>query len=1158
MRATFRAPGPGSLPLTMASVSCAPRFAASHGDLRSASTCGSALASLLSRGWAPLPAARTAWAASHPRHAEADAAAEGAIAAWASHAPHEASSSPAAAAAALPLSWPLPARVGDAAACTPGWALRREGALVEHLSWAPNGGGAGGGGDPRQLDDDVTLAAALFLCGGGGDDTARRLRRAWLACTSAAASARAAAIASSPAPSHLHAAAAASAAARAAALGDASAASESASDACFDPVWACLRLAHRAAAASGGVADADGLDDAPGGWAWEEAALAASAAALRPDTASDGVDHMDDGGGGGDDTGVARATASAAGNAASDARLLTHARLAAAASLARAAVGSCLFVARLSREARAAAAGAASGARASLWELCLFRASSPDARARLAPPHGGVDALPPALAAAAEAERWALASAAETLHAALSDAPLHLPAGRAVLTACGTALRVASLSRALRSWAASLLSLLRSSPSHAPFPSEPVLVAWLHVRDAADALLSAASPPLSRPPAAGADGGADARLRVAEACAVCSARVDACWGLPPGGAFPSPAAWRACGHPPIPGTPAAAASEARLRSLADAGYGGRGGEGGGSASDASRLPAEPSLRAAVADAACFFAWAGHDHGAALGPAEAAALAAAAEARAASASAEAAASQAASAAAPSLGALLSAEAARCCDAAGASSRGVASSFPWRLAAAHPAAASALASSAAVASRRAALPVLAALCSAPDAASAGRVASGAAASALLRHGVPGAARPPLDLAPLLQLRWLADGAREDAAPSAAVAAADAAAASATSAAVHELWFRAHAASWRADAAASAFPAAFDGASDAPSEWWPCAAGPLPLFRPSLCARSAALAAAAVRCPVSGRAAATLILRLAARAHAAGPCGGAGVAAAHGGVALSGGSSGPAAPAAVADAAAIVALTRQLLSCVSHPRGRAAGSEYERAASLLRATLDDAALSPLSPLRPGSAAHESARASGWLRLGAARGAALCHELASDPAAADAVRLSHAGHDAAAAAAEGRLRRVAAELPWAGSGAVGVARAGAAAAEACARVARLAARAVPRPDAGPGWGEARAEVQRFTSGVGCVLLGQGTSHFSPPPPSFPRAFCFWCRRARCRKFGGALPRDTQPYLLLIRSAAPRARTHNSFPFFSPWRVTILSQMGNLQLITP
>jgi hypothetical protein len=131
-----------------------------------------------------------------------------------------------------------------------------------------------------------------------------------------------------------------------------------------------------------------------------------------------------------------------------------------------------------------------------------------------------------------------------------------------------------------------------------------------------------------------------------------------------------------------------------------------------------------------------------------------------------------------------------------------------------------------------------------------------------------------------------------------------------------------------------------------------------------------------------------------------------------------------------------------------------------------------------------QPGSPEDEASRGAAWSCLGCARLALLAAELVADPAARDAFKLSHIrSRRSQELEPEAQLRAAAAALPGARSFERGLHKCLKALVQADAVVEKLVVRAVQRPT-DSSWLPARAEIERFVNGLGCV---------SPPRLSTP-----------------------------------------------------------------
>jgi hypothetical protein len=744
-------------------------------------------------------------------------------------------------------------------------------------------------------------------------------------------------------------------------------------------------------------------------------------------------------------------------------------------ALAAATCDGLLARATLSAEAAAAHTSAAEGGCTHL-ALALARAASPAERIRRAPAHASLDALPPVLAAVEAVEQATVEASVSVLASAVATA-CSADLARAASTVAGTVQQLQSLSQ-LRDRS---LALLRSPAGATDFPAESLLLAWLRLRKPLSHLCSALL-------------AADAAAPAAAVAAVAAAAMDHCWGIDALG-VPKPVLWRFAGHPSLPSSPTTLSLESDLRSLCES----------------AALAHDPALRHALAQAVCFFSW---TH---VGAESSCPVLAAGEAQDVLALAQAKAA-AAAAVVTAAGPALASDApeqpdvdanAAACDAALEQSQGAALSYPWSLERWPAGAASAaeLRSIAVLSSLRASPAVLTMLTRAachdvPESTVAALVQA-SHASTLLMYGLDISGRSPLDFAPLQQAVWLAERAADDAGAASQLV-------RSLPAASHELWYRFHVALWtpRAQVRGGAEPA------------WAAAAGPVALVRPTLTACLGALAGHAGGACVAERPAALLQLRLAARSVRRGELLGAVPDAA------------ASQPLASCDRVAVQVLAVQLLRAYAattpvlehaaallaqhSAAGTAAAAAALDVACKTEASLATQVLQPLlhalaSPAAAaGSPADEASRGAAWAYLGAARLALLSAELVADPAARDAFKLHHlqARRDERLEP-DAALRAAAATLPGARPSARRRHRCCAEIASVDARVAKLASRVIPRPVPSV-WSAARAEIERFAGGLGCVtpLLLSALSAALPCSVS-----CFPTQR---RKHGRAFLRDT------------------------------------------
>lgn len=1019
--------------------------------LRESASAAHSLSQLLHRGWSFADAAAVAWKQAYARAAVGHAAdAAAGAAAFAAHlAPLLARGALEAGALVRPLEWPLPLRLDELASGGAACALRREGACLEAAAGE-------------------ALSALLLEAAQAGPEVALAALQDWRRRSPAVAAmlpgaALQALALSRPAPLACGAATATPADAGAAlnALrvaaelfaqnGDAAgtrarwlralAARLSPPDS--TSVWIGSSLSGPAAALAAAAATAALLAEHPAVGVLQLARqrAVASRCALEGTLLAQPADP---------DCCVTSAEEEAheqAGDA--DERAASCAALVTAESLLAATAGAAAASVELHRELHAAQAQPGAGAPASHLALCLARAGSAEERVRRPPAHPSFDVLPQALHAAAAVEAAALRACCASLHAALGDGGSATELRRSSRTVSAVSAQLLSLGQ----WRHRALALLAAAPASGPAPAEALLLAWLRLRKPLARLCSALSS------ASAHDGDAAAAQELLSAAAHAADALDASWGISTVCA-PKPLLWRRGGHPLLPGCPETAALELHLRALCDS----------------PALPQDPQLRAALAQAACFFSWA-HVGSEASSPQlsahDARLLFALARDKAAA--------SAALATAPEGGDALDAPSERevgaACDSALSPSPAAgyhAAAYPWRL---HrwPAAAGLarqLRDTCSVASRRSSLALLAALtpCDGGAGAEPPTAAASQHAAQLLAFSLGASGQRLLDAAPLQQLQWLSERAGEDPAAARQLAAA-------VPAAAHELWFRLHCALWAPREDGAAQPAWADGVSA--------------LFRPALSLRLAALADGAAGTAVSHRAATLLQLRLAARAARCGASLGAGAALPH---------DHP----ADADRRAVAALAGQLLfACALRwPGCGEAASELEAGrperaahalaradcgASHLLAPLLAALAAPAAPR--GSPACEASRGAAWTTLGCARLTLLAAELVADPAARDAFKLAHLRarrlDDVAPALA---LRDAAAQLPGAAQDLRARRRTALALDALDAASARLAARAVPRP-VPSAWTAARSELERFAAGLGCV------SH--PRSVACPRKFC-------------------------------------------------------------
>ena len=650
--------------------------------------------------------------------------------------------------------------------------------------------------------------------------------------------------------------------------------------------------------------------------------------------------------------------------------------------------------------------------------LCLARALSPELRVRQLAPHACVDMVPPVLHAVAALEAAAIHQLCSYLSDAVDGA---LPA--AVGAVCEQVMQGVTLVSGLAEWRDRMVALLCGTDA---LPIDALLIAWLRLRKFMARVVALVS-------ASSADVCATARHA--------TAAMDSTWGISALDA-PKPLLWRQAGHPTMP-TPGLAHLEAALRSLCET----------------HALPYDPQLRVSLVQAACFFT--GSHVGAdpskqapALGVADAQMLLTGAQQKAAG-------LQAAPVEGAAPDAAVASAAAATCDAANACG-GLELAFPPELDqwAGTAALAAQLRGTATVASLRATHALVTALSAMPAGPEAQALISGAAgpgvaAERLLAFTLHASDRRVLDVAPLQQLAWLAELAQADELGNVLPDA------------VHELWFRFHAALGRMQS------------TDA-------LGSPLVLFRPVITARLADLAATASKASISERAATIMQLRLAVRS-------------------LRGGASLGVATgtqlgmrAASSDAQAVVTLTVQLLracaprwpvceqlatSVTAQPRAAAtmladAGTRDGFTAADLVAPLLTAVATVRKQTNGALAtpAGEADRGAAWAMLGCVRLSLLVAELLADPVARDAFKLGHlrARRDDDLVP-ELLVRSAAAALPGAPSDSRARGRAEATLISLTESIVRLEARAVPRPADGQ-WMPIHAEMSRFAAGLGCV----------------------------------------------------------------------------------
>jgi hypothetical protein len=1067
----------GSLPVALAGAAASlGAQLLPHGrwpTLRETAVFGRLLAHLLERGWAPADAAETAW-----RQAYACSfASEADFALLSGRAAADIVSAPLAGALVRPLTWPHPLYVKELAEASHTCLMRREAAVLEAaLASAVAAACAASTGDDARAAVAAWVGAssgaapllagttmqALLLASDAhapvADSTlhADALLHAALALFIEAATPADAALRAqflrelaqraTPSPSIL-----ASLQLLAAPFSELAAASSAAAELSGHPVLAVLHSARVRAATARHCVDT------------------VSALPVDPDAGVTPVEGLAE---------EHRVTGPAEADT-SDAlsfgeRAASATALLACEALAGATRAACMAAVAVAAEAAAAPNAVADGT-ASHLAVALARAAAPSERIRRAPAHRSLDAVPHVLAAVAAVEVALVEACTSGMHAALQA---HETA-QLVRAARTTARAVVQLRR-LAQWRDRCVALL-SSRADAQAPVEALLLAWLCLRKPLDRLCSVLV-------------AADASSSAAAAAAVAAAGMDACWGIDVFGA-PKPLLWNAAGHPSLPASSAILEHELELRALCGA----------------TELAADPTLRTALAHAICFFSWAhvGAKTGAPVLPlADAAELLSLARTKVEAALVLREPSADKVDDAPVQSEVDSASAA--CDGSDADATGAALAFPWRLSRWLAAAecAAELRTTGALASLRASTPLMTALTLAactnqPDAAVAAFVRASSAA-ALRRHGLAASGRSPLDFAPLQQAEWLAERAADE--PSAASQLADA-----LPVAAHELWFRFHSAMWS--------PPAELRHSRAPA--WAVTPGPLPLFRPSLTARFAAVADRTGSISVADRPAALLQLRLAARSMR------------HGVLLGAVPDASTAQVGASADRAASRSLAVQLIRAYSgalptlgHVAELLAGTEpcsAADAASALEATraagglpsilslvlvplLTSLAL-PAAP--PGSPADEACRGTSWACLGSARLALLSAELVADPAARDAFKLAHLQTRCTQhAEPESLVRAAAAVLPGAQPCFRGRQRCRTTVESLKARVTKLAFRAVPRP-APSVWPAARAEIERFASGLGCVP-------FCTSSTRVPLSALRPCESTPRRYYGSVFLRDT------------------------------------------
>ena len=668
--------------------------------------------------------------------------------------------------------------------------------------------------------------------------------------------------------------------------------------------------------------------------------------------------------------------------------------------------------------------------------LALVRAADPNERVRRAAAHASTDALPHVFAAVAALEVAVIGVCCSWMCDTLSvDAPDKL--GSAALAAA----RLLKPLGRLAEWRSRCVVILGDADCTAPPPVETIVLAWLRMRKSLFKVVELLD-------------SEHAGDEVASAASVAASAMDACCGISDLGA-PKPLLWRFAGHPSLPAGRTMHELEGELRLLAES----------------PTLAHDPGLRAALAQAVCFFSWShvGAEHDAPkLSLSEASAMHALTLTKVKSAELAPVLCVDAVDCAPQPSEIEAAAAASC-DASDATSAAAAETVPWSLTRWRSAAeaASELRGLAAIASFTASLPVLAsftaAACGATSPLDVTSAVPAATMKAILRYGCSATGRSPLDFAPLQQIVWLSERVQEDAAAASQLK-------RALPAASHELWFRFHAAAWAAP------PPCRDG------PMWVTSAGIAQLFRPAATMKLFSMAFAAKNVTVVERPVALLKLRLAARclrrgAQLSAPP-----------------DSGSEQLSASADRRAVHMLTLQLMlayadafpplgkvvALLSVRDGASTASELESAAGTLP-PLFSSLISPLVALlasqdQPGSPEDEASRGAAWSRLGCTRLALLAAELVADPAARDAFKLGHVRSlRSQELEPEVQLRAAAAALPGARTFERSLYKCQTALAHADAVVEKLVVRAVPRP-ADSTWLPARAEIERFVNGLGCV----------------------------------------------------------------------------------
>lgn len=674
--------------------------------------------------------------------------------------------------------------------------------------------------------------------------------------------------------------------------------------------------------------------------------------------------------------------------------------------------------------------------------LALARAAAPDERMRRAPAHALLDVLPHVFAAVAALEAAITSACSSWMRDALAT---EAPGGLGSVTHASACLLKELDS--LAEWRSRCVTILNDSECAAPLPVETLILAWLRMQKQLSRITTLLE-------------SAHVGDAAVAAASVAASAMDACCGITELRA-PKPLLWRFAGHPSLPADRHMHELESELRLLAES----------------PSLAHDPGLRAALSQAVCFFSWShvGAEHDAPkLSLSDAAPMHALALAKVTAAQLKPESSLDAVDRAPQQ-AEVDAAADASCDAESAFVTGAAEAAPWSLSRWKTAAeaASGLRDLADLASLTASLPLLATLstasCSDATPTDVAAALPAATMAALLRFGLSATGRSPLDFAPLQQIIWLSERMHEDSAAAMQLK-------RALPAASHELWFRFHAAAWTSPLAGG----------NAPS--WTASAGTAPLFRPAATAKLLSLASAASGVAVVERPAVLLQLRLAARGVRRG-------------ARLSAAPDAHSAQfPASADRQAVHALSVQLMLAYAGafpPLGKAAAllSGCDGGAAAASAELESAAtaqrmppvfsalLAPLAAAldfhgQPGSPGDEASRGAAWAHLGCARLALLAAELVADPAARDAFKLDHVrSRRSQELEPELQLRASAAALPGARAFERGLYKCQTAIARADAVVGKLVVRAVPRP-ATSTWLPARAEIERFVLGLGCVPL--------------------------------------------------------------------------------